>query len=227
MFISFNLVRQSISTLIVFNGLFFLTNKNYILAIFLFITSFLFHFSSIFIVFFTLFIKLINTKVKWYLLFFLGIAFFIYEPFSSILFLLPESLKDIVESSINVRLNTGFGVLFYSIIGYYFYTFLNSKLLTNDKFLYHLLTLYIVGYTLFLFSTQYLIYNRITIFFQLCLPFLFAKLSILKPSYPIKKLINKTFLILFLLIFIRELINISTIDSNNLYYNYNFFITLI
>jgi hypothetical protein len=227
MFISFNLVRQSISTLIAFNGLFFLSNKKFIKAIFFFITSTLFHFSSIFIVFFSFFIKFINTKFKWYFLFLLGITLFILEPFDTILPLLPEFLKDIVESSINIRLNTGFGVLFYLFMSFYFYTFLQNKFFKNDKFLYYLLALYILGYSLFLFSTQYLVYNRITIFFQLCLPFIFAKLSVFKSNYPLKKLINVTLVFTFLLIFIRELINISTFDSNNLFYNFNSFITFI
>lgn len=216
LFVSFNLVRQIIATVIILYAFTYISKNSFLKYCLFIILASLFHFSAIiFIPFY--FITQLRFDMKIHLIF-LGAGLFLY--FTNIFnrfgtFLVPDKYIHLLGGRFDYKLDIGLGVLFFIFIA--IYISINKVGKMSPYFPYYYL--YTLGYSLFLFSLNSFIMSRLNIYSQMGL--IVVLTTLIKPSQENKlyKFINIAIVINFLILFLMKIHNIYDLDSNNLLYN--------
>ncbi|MFG6147464.1 EpsG family protein [Halobacillus sp. B23F22_1] len=216
LFVSFNLVRQTIAGLILLFSFRYITRTDFKKYVGTVVIAGLFHTTAfIFIPFY--FIKNLRLNI-WlgFILFFLGIILYFSNISSTLIRIItPEKYAGYLDSDYNFTIDAGLGVLFFvflAIIGW-------ACAPNNRHKIYPFLLTYVLGYSIFLFTLNSFIVNRLTLYSQLALiaviPFLFTKKRGLQN---LMFYINLAIIFFFILKFLASIWGIYQGDTQNLKY---------
>lgn len=216
LFVSFNLVRQTVAVILLMFAFRYITNSNFIrYTVFVCIAT-LFH-SSAFIFLFLYFIKRVSWNMRYnFILIIIGAVLLltnIMDPL--IVSLVPDKYIDYLGGRFDHKVEIGLGVLFYiSVV-----ILIGFHKINNQSKLFPFAIVYVLGYSIFLFTLNSFIIARLTRYCG------FALIPVLAYVLckPMRKgdalgLMNYGAIIVYVLIFIGSIVGIYGSDPNNLMY---------
>ncbi|MGE7614592.1 EpsG family protein [Paenibacillus sp. NPDC101420] len=216
LFVSFNLVRQTIAAMIIMFAFRYITRKNIIKYAIGVIIASLFHTSAI--IFIPLyFLKNINLNIRRVVtLVILGIMLYFFNIISLInYFFVPDKYMSLLGSILDYNPNPGIGALFYISIA----LILSLKTGQKDSDYYPFIITYILFNSLLLFTLSSFVVSRLTMYGHMAIvpviPYLFIKLKIENNLFKIAYII---FLLAYFILFASTIIDIFSVDTNNLMY---------
>lgn len=216
MFVSFNLVRQSLAGAIVLFALRYIDIhdfKKYSITI---IVASLIHFSAIIFLPFYFFDKLKIHKKKWIYVLIIGITLYLTNAVNSILvYVLPSKYEHFIGGRFDYQINLGVGVLFFVFIAIYF----ALKSIKSEDEMYPYYSLYILGYTALLFTLNVFIMTRINLYSRMSLIYVLPDaIKKIRISGNMSRILDNLLFFGFLVIFIFSIYNMYQLDVNNLMY---------